>query len=376
MKRLLLFVALALVALVACTPAVTPPPAPVAPPPASTAAAPAPASNLTPPTSQDDWAKVMAEAKKEGRVTPYTFFMVGDAGKTVADAFEKKYGIKVEYVTGVGSVLMERIRTEAAAGKYVADTVDTAISIVASIKNAGLTQPWGALPALAEKGVWLADPVADPERHIVTGGVGIMTTFVNTQLVKPAEEPKSYKELLAPQWKGKMVVASPVTAPNLMYLLVTGVYDEAYLRSLAQQSLKAGPTIRDAETILVRGEAALMVPEADSVMSTFVAQGASVKPLDMAEGVTGFTSLSLALVKNAPHPNAARLFVNWLLSAEGQQVYFKAKATSPIRKDVPDFRPVAARLNYRKVMWLDLAGALEMGRLQNERIVAKWLGLQ
>ncbi|MBI4287681.1 MAG: extracellular solute-binding protein [Chloroflexi bacterium] len=364
------------VGLAACAP--KPAPAPSVPArPATAPPAPVATSNLPPPTSQDAaWDKVIAEAKKEGRVTPYTFFMVGDAGKAVAEAFEKKYGIKVEFVTGVGAVLMERIRAEAAAGKNIADTMDSAISIVATVKSLGLTQSWGQLPVTAEANVWRNSPIADPERHLLSGGIGVMTTYVNTQLVKAGEEPKSYNDLLSPQWKGKITVASPVTAPNIMFLLVTGVYDEAYLKKLAQQDLKIGPTIRDAENMLVRGEAAVMVPEADATIAAFLTQGAPVKPVDMAEGATSYSSLTVAMTKQAPHPNAARLFGNWLLSAEGQEVYFKAKGSLAIRKDVPDFRPPAARITYKKLVSLDFPGALEMARLQNERVVAKWLGLQ
>lgn len=373
MKRLSIAIGILLLVLIACAPKTSPPPAPA---PVSSPVAPSATKAATPTAEQAAWEKVIAEARKEGRVTPYTFFMIGDAGAAVANAFEKKYGIKVEFVTGVGAVLMERIRAEAAAGKNIADTVDSAISIVATMKSLGLTQSWGQLPATTDANVWRNNPIADPERHLLSAGIGVMTTFVNTQLVKSSEEPKSYNDLLSPLWKGKITVASPVTAPNIMFLLVTGVYGEAFLKKLAQQDLKVGPTIRDAENMLVRGEAAIMVPEADATMAAFLSQGAPVKPIDMAEGATSYSSLTIAMTKQAPHPNAARLFGNWLLSSEGQEVYFKAKGALAIRKDVPDFRPPAARITYKKLVSLDFPGALEMARLQNERIVAKWLGLQ
>ncbi|MBF8265567.1 MAG: iron ABC transporter substrate-binding protein, partial [Dehalococcoidia bacterium] len=82
-------------------------------------------SNLPPPTSQDAaWDKIIEAAKKEGRVSVYSFNMTGDAGLAVTRAFEAKYGVKLDIITGGGAALAERIKTEKRMGTIVADVMD------------------------------------------------------------------------------------------------------------------------------------------------------------------------------------------------------------------------------------------------------------
>lgn len=370
MVRISIFLATLTAALLlaGCTPGAAPPPPP----------APSPAPQAAPRPSPEETAlsQLVAAAQKEGRVTLYTFFFTGDTGQAMAEAFERKYGVKADIVGGVGTVLMERIKAEARARQYIADSLDTSLVMMAAAKMDGLTQPWGALPVLAEKGMWLVDPKADQEGHLLIAHAGLYAPHVHTNLVKAGEEPRSYKDLVDPRWKGRIVVADERTAPMNVILLLSKVIDEDFLRRLGKQELKMVATVRDALGTLVRGEAAVWLPGADSLTNPMIVKGVPIKPVDMEEGVVAYKGTSRALIKNAPHPNAARLFQNWLLSREGQDLYHRIKGTLSVRQDVPDYRPAITQIKHRKLQWQTLEEAVEAARLQREGYVNKLLGLE
>lgn len=319
---------------------------------------------------------MVSEAKKEGKVSLYTFWITSDAGRAVAEAFERRYGIKVELVTGVGTVLIERIKSEQAAGKYVADTLDSSISLVAMAKDQGLTQRWGNLPVLVERDVWRIPPRVDPEGHIINGGVGHVTTMVNTALVKPGEEPRSISDFLDPKWGGgKTSVASPVTAPVTIMAYVAKMVNEDFLARLAKNNPKIGPTVRDSISSVARGEAPVEFLMTDSITAPLVTRGAPLKAIELTEGALRIHGLTMTLARNAPHPNAARVFGNWLLSREGQETVHKASSSTPARKDMTSFMPPAVVIDYKKVATLGLDDMQQVSKLQQEGTIAKLLGL-
>ncbi|MBI4287680.1 MAG: extracellular solute-binding protein [Chloroflexi bacterium] len=388
MKLTSLVVVLLALLLAACSPKPTPAPALATPAPAIAAPVPVPTSNVQPVrqaqgepvASQDTWAKVVAEARKEGKVTLYTWAFVGDIGQTVFKAFEARHGIKVEAVTGVGSVLTERIKSEQAAKRNIADTLDTSIAIVATAKSMGLLESLADIPVLQEKGVWQFNPKVDQEGIIIGAAPGILTSFVNTDLVKSGDEPKSFRDLLAPRWKGgKIGIASPVTAPAANYIYFFrkefGLDDE-YFRQLAKQEPKIGATIRDAEGAVARGETAIILATADAGLAPYIKEGAHIKPIEMEGGIVGNIVPGVALVKRAPHPNAARVFVNWLLSAEGQRVYAQAKIGLPMRNDVQDFSPPVLRMNPKRIIPMTIEAFEGASRLQSELTVARLLNIE
>lgn len=381
MKRWLIAITVVLLVVsVSCAPRPSLPP-PSSPAPTGTVPS-APRGATTPvPTAEDaNWAKVVAEAKKEGKATLYTFNFSGDVQGVVAKAFEEKYGIKLEFVTGIGAVLLERMKAEKAARKFIADLYTTAPSWVATAKSEGVTQAIGDLPVLKEKDVWGMPPRLDPEGHILAFGVSRSPPYVNTNLVKPGDEPRSYQDFLDPKWKGKIILSDPATdpLPIALYLLGKrhGFMDENYARRLGQQDLRMAPSIRDADNILLRGEAPLRWLGTMTTLNVFIKEGAPIKPVPMAEGTRIAASPALGLVAEAPHPNAGRVFINWLLSAEGQTIFHRFLASDPVRSDVGDFGPPAGRITATKYLAVDLALELETVKTQRERLFQKALGLE
>ncbi|MBI4288774.1 MAG: extracellular solute-binding protein [Chloroflexi bacterium] len=364
---------------VGCSPA-SPPPARPAPTTAPPAALPAVAPTLTP--EQKAWEEVVAAARKEGKLTLYSFNFIGDVGRAFIKTFGDRYGIKVDIVAGIGTVLVERIKSEQKAGQATADVFDSALSLVNIAKQDGLTQPYGYLPVLEEKDVWNIHPKADPEGHLLGVRSSTITPYINTKLVKPGDAPRSYRSLLEPQWKKKVTIDSPLTSPVSiwMYLatLKAGVTNDDYWRQLTKQEPVIAPGFREMFLKLIQGEAQVAIDGADGSIAPFVKEGALVQAVPLEDGVlVAPYSVAIAIIKNAPHPNAARLFLNWLSSQEGENTYSQAAGGIAVyRKDVPDARAAAIKADIKKVIPIDLAIQLEATRVQREGTFAKILGLE
>jgi len=341
---------------------------------------PTPASIVFTPTAQDAaWAKVVDAARKEGKVTVYSFNLIGDLATAVTKTFEEKYGIKIEIVTGLGTVLIERLKSEGAAKKHIADAFDTAVSLVATAKTMGLTTSAGDLPVLSEKDIWYLPPRLDPEGHVININPSPTSVYINTKLINPGGEPKSYKELLDSKWKGKIGISTPVTDPVPIYSFVARKQlglDDDYFRQLSRQDLKVVPSRRDADNILARGEVPLIYAASASTTGPLMREGAPLKAVELEEGVIMAAGPGITLLKEAPHPNAARVFINWLLSVEGQTLWSEKRGSLAMRKDVPDFQHPAAKMPLKKVIYQSLDDVMELSKVQREGTLAKLLGLE
>lgn len=352
----------------ACAPRATPPqatpPAPAVPP-----AAAVPSPQLS------EWDRVVVAAKKEGKLTAYSFHFVGDVGVGLARAFKEKYGIELEIISGPGMQLIERIRSEQRAGQGIGDIITTAASIILVSKKQGMTQSAGELPVFQEPGVWYGDPRLDPDRHVISFATAMFPVMANTQLVKPEQEPTSWLDLLKPEWKGKIALADPTSIPNAVYVYVALTkakkLDKDYFVSLGKQDLRLVNTTRDHSAAVARGQVALSFGASDSTTAILVKEGAPVKALDMREGIPLTLANALAMLAGAPHPNAARLFINWFLSREAQTIYVNLDPRFSIRKDVPDTRPAGVRLSPKVTLIVTPEDEEETARIMRERELAK-----
>ena len=289
-------------------------------------------------------------AQKEGRLTIYSYNFVGDVGLAVSRAFREQYGIQVDIITGRGSAFIERLKTEKRMGSILADMSDNSATNAKNMKEQGFTiSIAGELPALREKDVWLADVLAmDPqERHLITFNFSTYSSFVNTNLVKLGEEPKVWKDLLDPRWKGKMIVADPTTGAGLLNTFVPlmreKVVDEEFLKGLYKQDIRFALSAPDAAAITSRAERSLVITATSSEFGSPIAQGAPIRAVALSDG-TVLSAVVVVAYGGAPHPNAAKLFMNWLISQEGQTVYSKAASVNSTRKDVSSSLPKAGQV--------------------------------
>ncbi|MBF8264638.1 MAG: Ferric transporter ATP-binding subunit [Dehalococcoidia bacterium] len=362
--------------LVACAPpSVTPPTTRSANTPSMPATSPA-TSNLTPLSSQDiEWQKIIDAAKREGEVTAYSFSMVGDTSLVVAKAFKDRYGINLDIISGRGAEFLERVKTEQRMKQVVGDFMEASSTHTLNLKSTGSTISTPGLPVFEEKNVWRINPfVLDPEGHVLVHRGQYIGPWVNTNLVKPGQEPKSYRDAGKPEWKGKILISDPALS-NGTYITYLSLVDKGYLdmefvRSMAKQDMKFVPGTRDVAAELAKGQAPLGLTVTDVDAASFVAEGAPIKAIAFEEGT--IVSLSaLTAIKGSPHPNASKVFMNWILSPEGQTIYNKALSLAPIRSDVPDFRPPPTAVVPKRVIPLTEEAAQRYAQAFKDKLLVE-----
>lgn len=366
-----------LIATAACAPGGAIPPRPPAAPALPTVAAPAPAA-VSQPT--DPWAQVEAAARKEGRLNAYSFSLVGETGIAVAAAFRKRYGINVEIVTGPGASLAERIRAEKRAGQLYADFHDGSPVNLHNMKATGLlTAVYPELPVSREKGVWHLDPVAaDPDDRVMLALIPVyFNPYINTNLVKAGQEPKAYSDFLDRRWEGKLSIVDPVVSPGayqmFVPLLEKGIVNEDYIKALGRQQLRFFTTVTHEMTSLSRGEHEVSIRGSDAQASAFVREGAPVKAIALKEG-TLVSLRAISAIAGGPHPNATKLFIDWILGPEGQAVYTKSLGLAPLRKDVADSRPDGVKAPITTLIVVSTEHDNKAGKLMNEKWLSKLWG--
>ena len=363
---------LALLLAVACAPT-SPPAQPPAPELKTTPALTAPSSpSLNP--EEAAWQKTVDAAKKEREVNIYSFNFTGDIGIALTKAFENRYAIKLNIITGRGAEFIERLKTEKRMGQMVADIFEGAATHLLNMKEAGVTIPLSDLLVLQEKGAWLIDPkVIDAEGHVLATFQSIYSPWINTRLLKPEQAPKSYYDLLKPEWTGKIISHDPVLSSALYNWLVplvnAKILDWEYVRALGQQKMRLERGGVQAAEVLVRGELPLILMNTDSNGANFVKEGAPIKAISWQEGNVAHVG-GMVGIKNPPHPNAARLLADWLLTEEGQTVRGRSQSIAMVRKGVPDFRPPDARAPATRWVVSTAQDYDDQARLMREGLIA------
>jgi iron(III) transport system substrate-binding protein len=286
-----------------------------------------------------EWEKTISAAKKEGEITFY-----GSQGyEKVFEVFQKKYPeIKVNAVTNMrGSEHGSRVMTERRAGKYLVDLfingVVTPIQIYLKANILEPIRPALILPEVVDESKWWEGKhhYADPEgKHIFIfqGNVHGGENAYNTKLVNP-KEIKSYWDFLDPKWKGKIVaydVSRVSTVAHSLRFLFNhpDLGPEFVRRFFSEMDITYSRDVRQMIDWLAAGrfQLAFFVTDVEDAAK----QGLPVKdfePGQFKEGAfVGPSQGGVNFFKNAPHPNAAKVAINWLLSREGQDTYQKVFA--------------------------------------------------
>ena len=276
-----------------------------------------------------DWSKVVAAAKSEGRLVFYNGGTIG-VPRAVTKLFEKKYGIQVDVVEGLPSEIRERMRSERASGRAIGDFHLAGAPTAAAEQIAGSYQPHGPLP-LAVK---LREPFRD-NGVVIPVSLSRFSVLINTNLVKADDVPKSWMEFLEPKWRGKILISDPrIGGPAQgTFAVLYDVFGREYLEKLALQNLVIEKDWRLAERRTANGEYSVNFPFNLPDLNDL--QGLPVQPIVPREG-TPYNPTYVMMLKNAPHPNAARLFMNFWLDDEAQTVvseYGQESTTGAPRSD-------------------------------------------
>ena len=310
--------------------------------------------------AQEAPAALVEAAKKEGRVVWYTSYVSPQLHDLVKKNFERKYGIPVDLLNVRASELEERLRSEQAAGRFVADVIQHGQASITRLFRAGQVQEYGDVPNTVN--MIEGQSAAKWEIGSLITGYSMM---VNANMVSPEEEPKSWRDLLDPKWKGK-ILADDMRAVGGGFALFSATmghpeFGEAYHRALARQDIVFTRDIGQSERRVARGEYPIWVPQISVNIQGL--KGLPVRVITPKEGVA-YVRLDNGMLKNAPHPNAARLFMNYYISEENQLMVASMGLLS-VTKGVQDKVPAEKRV---------MEGAKLMGTIHVET-QAQWLGL-
>jgi iron(III) transport system substrate-binding protein len=266
-------------------------------------------------------ATLIAAAKREGTVVWYTTQIVDQFARPAARAFERKYpGMKVVLSRTNATTATLKIMNENRAGRNQADVFDGTTTVV-PLKRAGYVLKW--LPDDAKN---YPAGFKDPEGYWIATNIYVLTPAFNTSLVKPGTEPRTLQDLIDPKWRGKMAWAVSLSSSAAVGFIGTVLAEMgeakgvAFLKQLQTQRI-AGLNVSARQVLdqVIAGEypIALQIFNHHAVISA--KQGAPVKWIPM-EPATGVLSV-VSIAKAAPHPNAAKLFEDFLVSKEGQRLY-------------------------------------------------------
>jgi ABC-type Fe3+ transport system substrate-binding protein len=276
--------------------------------------------------------RLLEGARKEGQVMVYSSMIADQALRPLIDGFQKKYPfMKPQYVRDDPPQQLQKMMAEARSGHMVADVLEST-SLEVPIRAANINQPFWSPEIEA-----YAPERRDPQNFWAPTRFSYLGACYNTNLVKPADLPKSFDDYLDPKWKGRTVWSGTVIGAMLF---ITGVRNfmgeekaRGYLEKLAKNDIV---TIPSANRVIVdrvmAGEYALCLDAFLHHPIISARKGAPVAPLPLDPVLTVVSSVMLP--KAPPHPYSAMLFIDYLLSKDGQARLRDAEYF-PARPDVP-----------------------------------------
>jgi iron(III) transport system substrate-binding protein len=305
----------------------------------------------TKPAWQERWDKVLAGGKKEGTVV-----VLGPPGDLIrnamVDGFKKAYpNIDVEYSGGRSGEQAVKLGTERDGGIYSADVFlggpTTANFQLKPMKALDPVRPALILPEVTDTKHWREN------KHEFSDTDGIYDLVFVGQVSAPLiydarqvkrEEVDEINELLNPKFKGKIVINDPLVSgaavPVFRFMWETLGPQKAtdYYKKLRDQAAVVDRDQRRQIEWIAQGKYAILIAPSDGVMSQLLQRGIKFEVLEDFKDVGTYIGASFGtamLINKAPHPNAATVFLNWLLTKEGQTLWSKAMNHVSRRLDVP-----------------------------------------
>ena len=285
--------------------------------------------------AQSDLSSLVNNAKQEKEVVWYTTTSAGDNQAIVA-GFTKKYPfLKVQVLRSTGEKLRQRVLTETSAGQYFSDVLSVSSMEMGLLKSRNLLQPYD--PPEAES---YPANAKDKEKSFTAIYARNFVLGYNTAMIPEKDRPRDWPELLDPKWKGKFGIDEEEFEWYGTLIDYWGREKAAkYMKALAAQQ----PTLRRGHNLLAQLLAAGEFPVAivfPFEIEQLKRRGAPVEWSNASDPIVTSINVVAHSVK-APHPNAARVFINYILSEEGQTV-IKNVSRVPVR---PGVKPTVAKLD-------------------------------
>ena len=280
-------------------------------------------------------AKLVEGAKKEGNIAWYTIMSVPESS-VMAKKFETKYPfVKIEILRNNATLLFDRVMSEASAKVFKADVISTQGLTSHVMKQKGLFQKY-----MSPQSASYPEGAKDPDGYGTAVYLNTKVIGYNTKLVAPKDVPGSFQDLLDPKWKGGKISVDTDNYEwfgNMLNILGRAKGLELMKRiSLQQPQIRTGQTLRT--TLLAAGEFSLAAPVNADGVERFKSQAAPIEWVAVEPVITLKHMASVSA--HAPHPNASKLFIDFMLSKEGQDI-IRSVGRIPAR---PDIEPIAVKL--------------------------------
>lgn len=294
------------------------------------------------------WDELVAAAQREGKVV-----VMGppdqDVRRTLPPAFKARYGITVEYIGGRTSEQAGRLRSERNSGLYTADVTIGGVQSMSTIfhreKMLEPLRPALMLPEVLDGSKWKKGELwfADPEQqYVLRLSNQVQPSFyVNTSLVDP-KEIRTGSDLFNPKWRGKMAAEDPSllgSGVNLAARVFLTFGPEGVKKLYVDQQPAISRDARQLTDWLLRGTYPIVFNADDDQVEKMRAEGFPVATIFGLPELPATVSAGfgmLAMFNNAPHPEAAKVFVNWIASKEGMEIWARARKEVPTRNDIDD----------------------------------------
>ena len=295
-----------------------------------------------------DWQDVINGAKKEGKVV-----VAGSPDPVmrndVIPKFTSRYGITVELIAGRSSQIASRVETERTAGIYSIDLYlagqDTSANELYKNNMIDPLRPLLIMPEVIDGAKWKTGKVwfVDPREQFIVRAFSSVATllFINTEHVK-TEEMRHIKDLLNPKWRGKISTEDPTTvgAGSNKATLFYAQLGEEFVRNLyIDQKTARSRERRQITDWLARGTQPICLECREDDVRPLVKDGFKLLEIFELNGIAPTINGSpwmLSLANKAPHPKAAQLFANWILSREGMETYSRGYGSVSLRADIDE----------------------------------------
>jgi iron(III) transport system substrate-binding protein len=328
----------------------------------------------------DEWKRVIEAAKKEGKIVaggPPTAVL----RKQFKETFENRFGIELELQSAQGAQNAQRAMSEFKAGVKYFDVLHGGSGTIEPLKYENMLAPFMdfvILPDVKDPKQWwgghMWEDNVKTNRFIYSFTADFSAPpFYNTTLIKP-DEITSFDDFLQPKWKGKIGMFEPriPSAGQGLWGYLMRAKGKEFLQRLAEQNLFIH---RDGQQIavgLAKGNLAVALGLAQRFVDPYIKGGLPIKTLTSIKermgGSNGFGAV--AIMANAPHSNATKVYINWLLGKEGQELYGRALTQGSRRLDVDT--KWLARFNTPAAKDITTPEEFEKIRFYGEDVIINW----
>lgn len=291
------------------------------------------------------WNEMLTAAREEGKVV-IAAPPDPDLRRELPLKIKERFGFAVEYLGGRTADQAARLRLERRAGQYTVDVVVGGIGTVSSVlypeKMLDPLRSVLLLPEVVDRSKWKRGKLwfMDPEEKYALRLLNSLSRmfFINTKQVRPDEIRSAY-DLLHPKWRGKISAQDPTTRGSGSSTLIRPLGFDFAKRLFVDQKPVFSRESRQLADWLARGTHPISLDADSSHVKQLQDEGFPIKAVYRLADVSGSLSIgfgTVALMNRAPHPSAARIFINWIASKDGLDFYARTQVRATTRNDIDE----------------------------------------